>query len=172
VNDILPRLRRLIGDVELWIVGRSPAPEVLRLDGGSIRVTGTVPDVVPYYERSAVAVVPLRAGSGTRLKILEAMALGRPVVSTSVGCEGLDVEHERHLLVADDAEAFARQTARLLADGALYRRLADEGRRLVEARYDWSVLGDRLLDVYAQATGQPRRVPEARHVPDRQGVTL
>jgi len=149
-NQILPRIRRALGEVEVWIVGISPPPEVVRLSGDGVHVTGRVEDVVPYYRRSAVSVVPLRAGGGTRLKILEAMALGRPVVSTSIGCEGLDVVDGRHLLIADDPEQFAERTVRLLTDRALYQRLVAEARRLAETRYDWDVVTGQLLSIYSE----------------------
>jgi glycosyltransferase involved in cell wall biosynthesis len=93
-------------------------------------------------------VVPLRAGGGTRLKILEAMALGRPVVSTPLGCEGLAVEDGKHLLIAKDAEAFAAAVARLLTDRALAARLTLQARALVEENYDWTGIAERLLCVY------------------------
>lgn len=146
-GEVLPRIRRQ-QDVDVWIVGKDPAPEVKKLAGNGVIVTGGVPDVVPYYRRCSVAVAPLRAGSGTRLKILEAMALGRPVVSTSIGCEGLDVVDGRDLLIADDATDFAAKTVRLLRDETLARDLASNGRRLVADRYDWGVVAGQLLDVY------------------------
>ena len=123
-REILPLIRRQMSATELWIVGRTPRPEVRQLNGSGVHVTGQVDDVLPYYRQSAVCVVPLRAGGGTRLKILEAMALGRPVVSTAVGCEGLDVVDGEHLLIADNPQQFAEKTLRLLTDRQLYRRLA------------------------------------------------
>jgi polysaccharide biosynthesis protein PslH len=104
--------------------------------------------VLPYYNRSAVCVVPLRAGGGTRLKILEAMALGRPVVSTTIGCEGIDVVDGKHLLVGDGPEQFAQQTVRLLKNYELYDHIAANARQLVVARYDWDVIAEELMDVY------------------------
>jgi glycosyltransferase involved in cell wall biosynthesis len=103
----------------------------------------------PFYEQASVSIVPLRAGGGTRLKILEAMALGRPVVSTSIGCEGLDVQHNLHLMIANDAEQFADYVTSLLLDAGLRERLATEARRLVEQRYDWSAIGRQLLSNYS-----------------------
>jgi sugar transferase (PEP-CTERM/EpsH1 system associated) len=150
-DQILPHIRRELSEVEVWIVGISPPPEVIRLSGDGVHVTGRVEDVVPYYRRSTVSVVPLRAGGGTRLKILEAMALGRPVVSTSIGCEGLDVVDGQHLLIADDPERFAEKTVRLLKDRALYQRIVAEARQLAVTRYDWDVIARQLLDVYSEA---------------------
>jgi glycosyltransferase involved in cell wall biosynthesis len=95
----------------------------------------------PYLAESSVAVVPLRSGSGTRLKILEALAMERPVVSTTIGVEGLEVVDEQHLLIADQPAAFAAAVLRLLEDRVLAKRLAAEGRALVERRYRWDAIG-------------------------------
>jgi len=149
-QEVLPRIRRVIADVEMWIVGINPWPEVGRLDGDGVHVTGWVDDVRPYYGRSTVCVVPLRAGGGTRLKILEAMALGRPVVSTSIGCEGLDVIDGEHLLIADSPEQFAEKTVRLLTDEGLREHITTKARQLVMSRYDWDVIARRLMQVYAE----------------------
>ena len=149
-REILPGIRHVIGNVETWIVGREPPPEVMRLQGDGVHITGWVDDVVPYYRRAAVCVVPLRAGGGTRLKILEAMALGRAVVSTTVGCEGLDVVDGEHLLIADSPEQFAEKTVRLLTDGALYQAIATNARQLVVTRYDWDAIARQLMQVYAE----------------------
>lgn len=149
-REILPRISRVLSEAEMWIVGIAPPPEVTQLDGDGVHVTGRVDDVVPYYRRSAVVVVPLRAGGGTRLKVLEAMALGRPVVATTVGCEGLDVIDGEHLLIADSPEQFTEKTVRLLTDRALYQRIATNARQLVVSRYDWDAIARRLLDIYSE----------------------
>lgn len=149
-RDILPRIRRAISTTELWIVGRDPLPEVLGLNGGGVHVTGRVDDVIPYYRQSSVCVVPLRSGGGTRLKILEAMALGRPVVSTTIGCEGLEVVDGEHLLVADSPDGFAEKTVRLLSDQQLYQYISANGRHLAETRYDWDKIAERLMQVYTE----------------------
>ena len=150
VRDILPHIRRAGRDVELWIVGADPAPQVLQLAGDGVHVTGRVPDIEPYYARARVSVVPLRAGGGTRLKILESMALGRPVVATSIGCEGLDVAGGEHLYIADDAEQFANYVVRLLSDAGDYARVVGNARRLVVERYDWDAIAARLLSIYEE----------------------
>jgi sugar transferase (PEP-CTERM/EpsH1 system associated) len=154
-KEIFPRIRSTIDAAELWIVGRDPRPEVMRLNGGCVHVTGRVEDVLPYYQKSTVCVVPLRAGGGTRLKILEAMALGRPVVSTSIGCEGLEVVGGTHLLIADNPEQFAEKTVQLLTDQQLYQRISTNGRQFVEKRYDWDIIARRLMEVYAELKTQP-----------------
>lgn len=159
-REILPCVRRAIGAVEVWIVGRDPRPEVLQLNGDGVHVTGRVDDVLPYYRQSAVCVVPLRAGGGTRLKILEAMALGRPVVSTTIGCEGLDVVDGEHVLIADNPEPFAEKTVRLLTDPQLRQHISSNGRRLVETHYDWDKIAARLMEVYAELLAQ-RDLPKS-----------
>jgi sugar transferase (PEP-CTERM/EpsH1 system associated) len=149
-REILPLIRRMTPDVELWIVGKDPPAEVRQLSGETVHVTGRVDSVVPCYSRSTVCVVPLRAGGGTRIKILEAMALGRPVVSTSIGCEGLDVIDYEHLLIADSPEQFAEKTVRLLTDKPLHQRLATNARQLVVTRYDWDAIARQLMQIYAE----------------------
>jgi sugar transferase (PEP-CTERM/EpsH1 system associated) len=162
-HDILPLIRQSINPVDLRIVGSDPSPEVLKLAGSRVHVTGRVEDVVPYYQESTICVVPLRAGGGTRLKILEAMALGRPVVSTSIGCEGLDVVDGEHLLIADTPERFAEHTVRLLRDRQFAQHLCASARRLVEARYGWDKIAERLMDVYEEMVAKPTvRVPASR----------
>jgi glycosyltransferase involved in cell wall biosynthesis len=148
-RHILPALRARIPEARLTVVGES-APRVLREFSGrdDIDLVGRAACPVPYYRDAHVAVVPLRAGGGTRLKILEAMALGRPVVSTPLGCEGLAVEDGKHLLVAKDAKDFAAAVALLLTDRALAARLTQQARALVESDYDWTAIAKRLLGVY------------------------
>jgi sugar transferase (PEP-CTERM/EpsH1 system associated) len=170
-HEVLPRIRSIVGEVELWIVGRNPVPEVRKLEGDGIHVTGQVDDVVSYYSRSTACVVPLRAGGGTRLKILEAMALGRPVISTSIGCEGLDVIDGKHLLVGDTPEQFAKQTVRLLTDHALHLHITTNARRLVVKHYDWDAIAEKLMRIYAELANEgnepfkeiaDRRIPSLR----------
>jgi glycosyltransferase involved in cell wall biosynthesis len=148
-RHILPALRARIPEARLTVVGES-APRVLREFSGraDIDLVGRAACPVPYYRDAHVAVVPLRAGGGTRLKILEAMALGRPVVSTPLGCEGLAVEDGKHLLIAKDAKDFAAAVALLLTDRALAARLTQQARALVESDYDWTAIAERLLSVY------------------------
>ncbi len=153
-KDIFPLIRHTTA-VKLFIVGRDPQPDVMQLNGDGVHVTGRVDDVLPYYRQSIVSVVPLRAGGGTRLKILEAMALGRPVVSTTVGCEGLDVVDGEHLLIADQPEQFAEKTVRLLTDRQLYQRISANARQLVETRYDWDKIAERLMEIYEELLMQP-----------------
>jgi glycosyltransferase involved in cell wall biosynthesis len=150
-SRILPLIRKEIPQCRFFIVGKNPSQDLRNLaDGESVSVTGYVDDPVPYYQRCDILVVPLRAGGGSRLKILESMALGRPVVSTSIGCEGLEVRNDQHLLIADPPQEFARQCVRLLTDNSLYDRMALQGRKLVEQKYSWDRISNNLQEVYSR----------------------
>jgi glycosyltransferase involved in cell wall biosynthesis len=154
VNDIMPLLRGHRPDLDCTFVGRSPPADIVRLaEVPGVHVTGTVPDVRPYVKRAAVHVVPLRVGGGSRLKILEALAMGRAVVSTSVGAEGLDVVHGRHVLLANNPRDFADSVLGLLENLDQRQRLAAEGRRLVEQRYGWDLLADRFAAFIREVAG-------------------
>jgi polysaccharide biosynthesis protein PslH len=164
--EVLPLIWQRRPSVRLLVVGTDPTPEVRALDQGAtgrVRVLGAVPDTRPYLAESSVAVVPLRSGSGTRLKILEALAMERPVVSTTIGVEGLEVVDEQHLLIADQPAAFASAVLRLLEDRVLARRLAAEGRALVEQLYRWDAIGTQwqrhLHDLARRLPPAPARVP-------------
>jgi polysaccharide biosynthesis protein PslH len=140
VEKILPFIRTTRPDCTLTIVGRDPSPAIVELArrDSLIRVTGTVPDIRPYLWNAAVSVVPLRIGSGTRLKIYESMAAGVPVVSTTIGAEGLTIDPPRDIRIADDPERFARCCLELLTVSAERERLADAGRQMVTARFGWN----------------------------------
>lgn len=150
VEDVLPRIHRVRPGVTLTVVGAGAGPEVLSLAGPRVVVTGAVPDTREYFARAAVAVVPLRMGSGTRLKVLEGLAMGKPLVSTSIGCEGIHVKDGEHLLIADDPQALADATLRALADPSLAAALARQGRALVEREYGWAAITAQLEEFYAQ----------------------
>jgi glycosyltransferase involved in cell wall biosynthesis len=155
--EIFPRVQALVPEASLAIVGREPPPWLRRLAGDGIQVTGTVTDVRPWMERAAVFVVPLRMGSGTRLKILEAMASGCAIVSTTIGCEGLDVTHGEDILIADTPVAFAAEVARCLRDPTLRATLGGRARQLVERRYEWGTIGRELGDFYRALADRIRR---------------
>lgn len=154
VREVWPTVRDARPEARLLVVGRDPSEAVRSLgDDPGVEVTGAVPDIDPYFARATAAIVPIRSGGGTRLKVLEALAAGRPVVSTRLGAEGIEVRDDEHLLLADEPGEFAAAAVRLLEDGELRSRLATAGRQLVEERYDWRALGDRLEAVLADATG-------------------
>ena len=151
VDQILPRIRARRPAVTLTVTGATAGVDLTPLQRPGVRFSGYLPTVAPAVAASWVAVVPLRQGSGTRLKILESLALGTPVVSTTKGAEGLDLQDGRDLLLADAPDAFAAAVCRLLEDPALRRRLATQGRATTAARYDWAAIGDRLRGLVADA---------------------
>ncbi len=131
------------------IVGRDPSAAVRELSSiAGVEVTGSVPDLRPFYREAVVAVVPLRVGGGSRLKILEAMAAGVPVVSTKLGAEGLKVTHRENILLADDDRDLAEKIDVMIADATLRSKIIANARALVTERYDWSRLGESLSRVY------------------------
>jgi polysaccharide biosynthesis protein PslH len=148
VAETLPLLRRRVPDVTLTIVGRNPPPRIRALAAAdaSIRVTGSVPDVRPYLERAAVFIVPIRVGGGTRLKIFEAMAMELPVVSTTIGAEGLPVRDGEDVRLADTPADFADAVAELLAAPDHARTLALAGAALVRAQFGWDHVAARFAD--------------------------
>ena len=160
-EDILPLIRAREPDVTLSIVGRAPTPAVKRLaDIAGVEVTGRVDDVRGYMERAAVYIVPIRIGGGTRLKIFEAMAMGKAVVSTTIGAEGLPVTHAEDVLIADSAPEFAARVVELLADPARRVHLERAARQLVVERYDWSAVAGELedaLETVRRKDGSQRR---------------
>ncbi|HEX4714858.1 MAG TPA: glycosyltransferase family 4 protein, partial [Ktedonobacteraceae bacterium] len=141
-----PLIRARIPSATWQIVGKNPMPEVLQLANvPGVTVTGEVSDTRLYLATASVAIAPLRIGSGTRLKILEAFAMQKAVVSSSIGCEGLAVEAGQHLLVADQPEAFAEAVIALLQQPEKRRELGRAGRALVETAYSWEQCGKHLL---------------------------
>ena len=114
-----------------------------------VTVAGMVEDVRPYYMQGSVFIAPIRIGGGSRLKIVEAMALERAVVSTKIGFEGLAVTDENNVLIGDEAETFAEQIIRLLGDATLRRRIAKNGQKLVQQQYSWAALAQQYDSVYS-----------------------
>ena len=129
----------------MTLVGKNPTPEVsayAKLPG--VDFAGEVPDVRPFYQKAWLQIVPLRIGGGTRLKIAEGLAMANPVVSTTLGAQGLELDHDQHLLLADTPDEFAGAIIRYLEDADLRQRHAAAGRARILERYTWGALGDRL----------------------------
>ncbi|MGA9642333.1 MAG: glycosyltransferase family 4 protein [Terriglobales bacterium] len=145
-GEIWPEIQREMPQARFRIVGRNPSRRVQKWASESIEVTGRVPSVIEHLRESAVVIVPLRIGGGTRLKIYEAMAAAKAVVSTTVGAEGLDVRHGRDIILADDPRSFSQAVIMLLRDRELrcrYEKAAAE----TAARYDWPAIGQRFSEV-------------------------
>ncbi|MBI5668369.1 MAG: glycosyltransferase [Chloroflexi bacterium] len=147
-REILPQVQKRIPDVKLWLVGNAPPPELLALAGESVKVTGRVPDVRPYLARATAFVCPLRLGAGIKNKLLEALAVGCPVVATPLSVDGIAVRDGDSALVAD-GDALVDAIVRLVDDAELVRRLADNGRALIESQYSWNHVAEMYEDVYA-----------------------
>ena len=150
-DEVLPRIQECVPDVKFSIVGGNPSARVEKLaERKGIVVTGRVPEIKPYFAEATVFVVPLRIGSGTRLKILEALAMGKAIVSTSVGAEGLDLKDGEEIFIADESTVFADAVTRLLTDASLRREIGEKGRARVERDYDWRSIGEKLHQLYTK----------------------
>jgi len=145
-REIWPQVLAVVPAARFRIVGRDPHARVKKLASESVEVTGTVPSIVDHLREAAVFVVPLRIGGGTRIKIYEGMAMGKATVSTSVGAEGLDVEHGRDILLEDSPTSFAEAIVTLLHDANLRRRY-EQAAAVTARKYDWSVIAERFVDV-------------------------
>jgi glycosyltransferase involved in cell wall biosynthesis len=150
-GEVWPSIKAEVPQARFRIVGRNPDRRVQKWESDSIEVTGRVPSVVEHLHQSAVVIVPLRIGGGTRLKIYEAMATAKAVVSTTVGAEGLDVHHGRDIILADDARSFAQAVIMLLRDPELRRRYQKAAAETA-ARYDWPAIGERFSEVLQSVT--------------------
>jgi glycosyltransferase involved in cell wall biosynthesis len=160
-KEAWPGIRMRRPDISLLIVGSRPVPEITALgkqDG--ITVTGTVEDVRPYYHGALASIVPLRVGGGTRLKVLEAMAAGTPVISTKLGAEGLSVTDGKELLIADSPAAMVDAVASLQDESTLWGNLVANARKLVREQYDWSVIGDKLVRLHEAQANTAREAEE------------
>lgn len=146
---ILPFVKDVIPDVRFLVVGQNPPPEILALTRDkSITITGYVPDIRPFLAKGTVFAVPLRIGGGTRLKILQAFASGIPVLSTSIGAEGIEATPDKDIIIKDDIEGLIQSTISLLQDGGLRKRISQSARLLVETNYDWVLIRQIVADLY------------------------
>lgn len=161
VREILPLIREQEPRVRFWAVGRRASAALESLaDNRSVFVTGTVDDIRPYLDRAAVYVVPMRSGSGTRLKVFEAMAAAKAVVSTTIGAEGLPVTPGEDILLADTPVEFAAAVVRLLRDKALRRRMGDAARSRVESEYSWAAAAAQFESTLMRVAAQrPQTAP-------------
>jgi glycosyltransferase involved in cell wall biosynthesis len=151
IQDVFPLIRHALPDVRLTVVGKNPPKDFLRLANesrDSIVVTGYVPDLDPYFAESTMMVIPVRAGGGMRVRILEAFARAMPVVTTTVGLEGIQAQPGSDVMVADTPDEFAKAVIGILGDKHLQAKLSMNGRRLAESKYDWQVVLKHLDHVY------------------------
>jgi glycosyltransferase involved in cell wall biosynthesis len=150
LREIWPRIAEANPTAKCKIIGGSPPPSLLAMAGPRIEFTGFVSDLRPHLAQAAAIVVPLRIGGGTRLKIVEAMAMGKAIVSTAIGAEGIEAVPERDILIADEPEAFAAAVGRLLSEPDLASRIGNSARQLSETRYSWSGAARALEDFFLQ----------------------
>ena len=150
-NEVFPLIRKRLPDATLTIIGKNPPQDFLDLaarEPDTVKITGYVPDLIPYLEQSSLMVVPVRAGGGMRVRILEAFAYAMPVVTTTIGLEGINAELEKDVLVADTADDFANQVSELLENVSLQEKLSTNGRHLAETKYDWQVVLSGMSSIY------------------------
>ena len=157
LNEIWPAIKAKEPNVEFYAIGQDPPPELVQISqtDRQVIVTGYVDDIRPFVAKASVYVVPLRVGGGTRLKILDAMAMGKAIVSTSIGCEGLSVEDGTNILMEDDPILLAAKTVDLLRNLEKRKKLGKAARMLVESEYAWPVIGETLQRVYERAVTRP-----------------
>jgi glycosyltransferase involved in cell wall biosynthesis len=150
IEEVFPLILAVRPRAVFYVVGAGASTELKRLASANVVITDTVPDVRPYVHRSAVFVVPLRMGGGTRLKVLEGLAMEKAVVSTSIGCEGLEVVDKNHLLIADDQKTFADSVLALMDNPRLRLTLGKRGRMLAAEKYRWETVVEGLETFYAR----------------------
>lgn len=155
-REILPRVQAAVPEAQLWLVGNAPTPDMQAISGGAIHITGRVPAVVPYLQRAAVFVSPLRLGAGIKNKVLEAMAAGKPVVATPLSAEGIGLKEGEHVLYGNSAETLSMAVVRLLRDEALRRRIGDANRAMIESRFTWERVADQYETLYHDLKRRPR----------------
>ncbi len=153
-QEIWPLVVARCPEARLSIVGRNAGVDLRDLRRPGIELIGEVPDIRPYIQGAAAVVVPIRMGGGTRLKVVEALSMGKAIVSTSLGCEGISVRDGEHLLVADDAKAFAARIVDVLESPDLGAALGRAGRRLAEREYSWELSADQIDALYGSLVGE------------------
>ncbi|MGM0588476.1 MAG: glycosyltransferase family 4 protein [Bacteroidota bacterium] len=156
LNEIFPEIKRQVPQAKIYIVGNNPPPVLQKYASDSVIITGFVDDVRPYIDRASVYVVPLNMGSGTRLKVVEALSMRKPVVSTSIGCEGIDVVDGEHIIIRDDSQEFAEAVIQLFTDHSSREKLIEQGYDLVTRTYDWRVIGRAIDEAFQTLHPQPQ----------------
>ena len=153
VRNVWPEVAERFPSLRFTIAGRRPGREIQALASDRIHVTGTVDDIRPYYAAASAVIVPVRVGNGTRLKILEAMAMGVPVISTTLGAEGIAASNGKQIVLADSEHAITDAVSKILADPEYAGHIAQAGRELVVQSYDWSLVGEKLYNLHAEVAG-------------------
>jgi glycosyltransferase involved in cell wall biosynthesis len=170
VDELWPLVLARRPSARLTIVGRVSARDARALSRPTVEVIGRVKDIRPHIQSAAVVAVPIRIGGGTRLKVVEAMSMGKAIVTTSIGCEGIDVRNGEHLLIADDDDSFAARVVQLFDDAQLRADLGVAGRALAEARYSWNLAGDGLDELFRRILAASGPRSEVAADPESVGV--
>jgi len=152
LSEVYPLIKQEVPDVKTCFIGKNPIKKLLRIaeGDGNIKVLGFVDDIRSYVAKSIVFIAPIRCGGGTKLKVLNALAQGKAVVTTPIGAEGIDVMHGHNILVADSARDFATNVVSMLKEPEKAKIIGDNGRKLIESQYDWNNIGDRMESVYRE----------------------
>jgi len=154
LDEVFPKILEQVPDATITIVGKNPPQSILQRANRNIVVTGFVEDTRPYIEKSSVYVVPLRMGGGTRLKIMESLAMKKPIVTTTIGCEGIDVVNGQSALIADNPHEFAARVVELFENPQRVAGITDKGYKLVNDRYRWESIGHQMDQAYEELTGR------------------
>ncbi len=155
-NEVFPAVKRAVPNAKLYLVGKTPPEAIQRLAGDDVVVTGFVEDIREYIQRAAVVVLPLRVGAGTKHRVFQSLSMEKPLVTTSVGAEGIALEHGKTAMITDDSDAFAQHTIELLQDPARREAMGRAGRELVVANYDWRSNYQVLERVFQEAVAKRR----------------
>jgi glycosyltransferase involved in cell wall biosynthesis len=147
-REVWPQIHQAVPDALFTVIGKEPPEALNQLSLPNLEVTGYVEDVLPYLQETAVFIVPLHAGGGMRVKIVDGWSWGLPIVSTTIGAEGIGYTDGRDLLIADTADTFAQSTIRLLQEPGIAAELGGNGRATLEAHYDWRVVYKGWDDIY------------------------
>lgn len=154
IDKVWPTIHEKVKDAKLWIVGRKIPQRITELANSrdDIEITESIPDARDAYSSATVMVTPIKGSGGTRLKVLEAMASGLPIVSTSIGVAGLGVNHGEHVLVSDTEQGLANETIRILSDKKLYKKVSENGQKFVQKNYDWKSIVKLHDEIYKKVT--------------------
>jgi polysaccharide biosynthesis protein PslH len=152
LDNIFPIIKARIPDVKVTFVGSSPTSKLIKTAQNSpgIEITGYVDDVRPYMNESSVFIAPLRSGSGTKIKVLNALALEKAVVTTSIGAEGINVEHKKNVIISDETKEFAEQTIYLLENPQIAKKIGENGRKFIEDNYAWEIIFNKMNHIYEE----------------------
>lgn len=161
LDEIFPIIKKRKPQAKIYIVGSNPPPILKAYQSDSVIITGFVDDVRPYIDEASVVVVPLRMGSGTRLKILEALSMQKAVITTSIGCEGIEVEDGRHLIIRDEPVEFAEAVLEAFDNQLLRKNLISNGYELAKQKYDWKIIGNSIEEAFEKLTEREFASPKA-----------